>query len=302
MRPLIIWRISDGRRGHDSQSLGLTRALGRLTPCQTFDIAALPWPRALTVWLGAGFPGAARLPDPQLIVGAGHGTHVSMLAARRARGGRAAVLMRPTLPACCFDFCIIPEHDAAPASGRILRSCGPLNTILAAPQPDPTHGLILIGGPSRHFQWDFPVLQPQLQALLDAGGMHWTIADSPRTQAGDSERLAALSGAEFVHWREAGANWLENQLRSAGTVWVTADSMSMIFEALTAGSAVGILDLPARRTDRVSRAVADLIARGMVTPFQAWQSGHRPVAHRPTLAEADRCAALLLQQLPVAGA
>ena len=295
MGPLSVWRISDGRRGHDSQSLGLVQALGRLTPCQTFDVPALPWPQALAACLSGRFPGAHRFPNPHLIIGAGHGTHVSILAARRARGGKAVVLMRPTLPTSCFDLCIIPEHDPAPANGRILRSCGPLNTLRPATQQDPARGLILVGGPSRHFHWRFTEMLPRLQALLQTSGLRWTLADSPRTPAADSERLAGLPGAEFVRCREASADWLENQLRAAGTVWVTADSMSMIFEALTAGAGVGILELPERRQDRVTRAVSDLTARGMVTPFQCWHSGRRLVAQRPVLAEADRCAALLLR-------
>ncbi len=295
--PLIVWRITDGRRGHDSQSLGLTQALGRLTPCQTFDLPALPWPRALAGWLAGNLPGTERLPNPQLIVGAGHGTHASILAARRARGGRAVVLMRPTLPSHCFDFCIIPEHDPGPASDRVLRSNGPLNTLRAATQQDPARGLILIGGPSRHFHWRFDELLPRIQKLLAATGLRWTLSDSPRTPCADSDRLAGLPGADFVRHGDVAADWLEHQLRSAGTVWVSADSMSMIFEALTAGSAVGILELPARRTDRVTRAVSELIARGMVTPFSSWQHGHRHVGHRPALAEADRCAALLLQRM-----
>ena len=302
MGPLIVWRVSDRRRGHDSQSLGLTQALGRLNPCQTFDVPALPWPQAFACWVRGTFPSADRLPDPQLIVGAGHGTHGSMLAARHVRGGKVVVLMRPTLPTSCFDFCILPEHDPAPASGRILRSCGPLNTLIAAGQQDPAQGLILIGGPSRHFHWRFDQLLPPIEALLRSPGITWTVCDSPRTPAGDSERLAALTGANFMRFREAGAGGLENQLRAAGTVWVTADSMSMIFEALTAGSAVGILELPARGTDRIAFAVSDLIARGSVTPFQSWQPGRRLVALRPALREADRCAALLLQRLTAADA
>jgi len=300
MRPLTAWRISDGRRGHDSQSLGLIQALGRLAPVQSFDLPALPLPQALIAWLGRKFPGAERLPDPVLIVGAGHATHVSMLAARRARGGMAVVLMRPTLPASAFDYCIIPEHDTAPDNNRVLRSCGPLNTQSAAAGQDPARGLILVGGPSRHFQWGFAELLPRIQALLATGAVQWTVSDSPRTPEADSRRLGELAGAEFVRWRDAGAGWLEGRLQTAGTVWVTADSMSMIFEALSAGSAVGILELPARRADRVTRSIRDLIDRGIVTPFASWQSGSRLIAHGPVLAEADRCAALLLQRIAAA--
>ncbi len=302
MGPLILWRISDGRRGHDAQSLGLTQALGRLTPCQTFDIAALPWPQALAGWVRGIFPVADELPNPHLIVGAGHGTHGAMLAARRARGGKTVVLMRPTLPASCFDFCIIPEHDPAPAFGHILRSCGPLNSVTPGTERDPARGLILMGGPSRHFHWHMEALLLHIETLIRTPGVTWTLTDSPRTPATDSARLSRMSGVSFVACQSAGKNWLADQIPRAGMVWVTADSMSMIFEALSAGAAVGVLDLPPRGKDRITVAVSDLVARGMVTSFAAWQPGQRLVVRQPALQEADRCAALILQHLTAAGA
>lgn len=298
--PLIVWRLSDGRRGHDSQSLGLTQALGRLTSCQTLDLPTLPWPQALACWVRGVFPPADQSPNPHLIVGAGHGTHASLLAARRARGGKVVVLMRPTLPTTWFDFCIIPEHDPAPAGAHILRSCGPLNTLTAGTQADPARGLILIGGPSRHFHWRFDALLPRIETLLETTDIRWTLCNSPRTPATDSERLAGLAGATFVPCHSVHADWLAKQLRAVGTVWVTADSMSMIFEALSAGSAVGILELPGHGMGRVTGVVSDLVARGLVTPFRSWRPGHRLVAHGPALREADRCAALLLQRMSAA--
>ena len=34
----IIWRLTDGKPGHESQSLGLAHALQRMRPCQLIDI------------------------------------------------------------------------------------------------------------------------------------------------------------------------------------------------------------------------------------------------------------------------
>ncbi|MCX7590023.1 MAG: mitochondrial fission ELM1 family protein, partial [Kiritimatiellae bacterium] len=53
-------------------------------------------------------------------------------------------------------------------------------------------------------------------------------------------------------------DWLPAQLTRAGQVWVTAHPLSMIYEALTAGAAVGILDLPPRRSSLVSRGLIEL--------------------------------------------
>ena len=72
------------------------------------------------------------LPTPDLLLGAGHHTHLSLLAARRIRGGKVVVLMRPSLPPGLFDLCLIPEHDAPPARPNVLATRGALNRIQPA--------------------------------------------------------------------------------------------------------------------------------------------------------------------------
>lgn len=292
-----LWRFSDRRRGHDAQSLGLTRALCALISCNVYELAATPWPQALVCWISGAFAAGAALPDPDLIIGAGHGTHLSLLAARRARGGRAIVLMRPTLPSSWFDCCIIPEHDGVAAGRRIIVSRGPLNFVSPAGSHDRAAGLILIGGPSRHAAWRFNMYRARIQALSATPGIAWTVCDSPRTPVADSAALAVLGGIRFVSWRDAGAGWLAENLAEFGQIWVTGDSVSMVYEALSAGAAVGVMDDVSGAANRVSRAIAALVARGDVTTFEAWQSGRRPEPPDRPLREAHRCATLLLDIL-----
>jgi hypothetical protein len=141
-----------------------------------------------------------------------------------------------------------------------------------------------------------------MDALLAGAGVAWTVTDSPRTPPGDSAGLARLGGARFLSWRDAGPDWLAENMSAFGQVWVTGDSLSMIFEALSAGTAVGVLDLPWHGQGRVARAVSGLIADRSVTSFAAWRAGRRPVPALPPLREADRCAALLLDRLAMRGA
>ncbi|NTV85962.1 MAG: hypothetical protein HGA21_04395, partial [Burkholderiaceae bacterium] len=74
-----VWIISDGKPGHVNQSLGLAEALARATPTAMLTLPALPVWRAWLAWLLKHFPGNS-LPIPDLIVGAGHSTHVTLLA------------------------------------------------------------------------------------------------------------------------------------------------------------------------------------------------------------------------------
>ena len=80
------------------------------------------------------------------------------------------------------------------------------------------------------------------------------------------------------------------ELTRVSRVWVSEDSMSMTYEAITAGAAVGLLSVPRRRNSRVTRGVENLIAKGWVTSFAQWQSGE-PLSTAPlNLNEARRCA------------
>ena len=117
--PHVVWRFSDGKAGHDNQSQGLAGALNRLRPVEIITLDPLPAVMALSA-LGGGQRALWRnIPAPGIVLGAGHRTHLSLLAARRMRGGKAIVLMRPSLPLCLFDLCLIPAHDAPPARPNV---------------------------------------------------------------------------------------------------------------------------------------------------------------------------------------
>ena len=94
-------------------------------------------------------------------------------------------------------------------------------------------------------------------------------------------------------------DWLPQQLQTAATVWVTNESVSMIYEALTSGAAVGVLTLPKLRESRVTRGIDSLISRNVITPFDRWQ--HTFIIRRSTQTfnEADRCADHVTQELMV---
>ena len=327
MRPLVVWRFSDGKAGHDGQSRGLVEALARLRPVEALTLDPLPALTAITVLLSGNFPGWRDVPTPDVVLGAGHRTHLSLLAARRIHRGKAVVLMQPSLPLALFDLCLIPEHDAPPARRYVLATHGALNRIQPSTALEPSRGLLLIGGPSAHFAWDNENLYRQIVAIVAADpAMQWTLTTSRRTPAGFLEHLSPLPPAPLhdgerelpktpsplvgegwggqgersplktVPFAETGPDWLPAQLARAGQVWVTADSVSMVYEALTAGATVGVLEVPHKHASRVSRGLEQLASESWVTPFADW-SPDRPL-HRPpqTFNEAERCARWIIEQ------
>lgn len=293
MSPLVAWRFSDGKAGHDQQSRGLIEALNRLRPVQTCTLEPLPPWGALQTWLGRRWADWEHLPTPDLLVGAGHHNHLSLLAARRRRGGRIVVLMRPSLPLAWFDLCLIPQHDAPPARPNVLATRGALNRLQPSTQLEPERGLLLIGGPSAHFGWDQANLHQQIMTILAATPtIAWTLTTSRRTPTAFLEQMPGHAEPRLtvVPVAATGPDWLPGQLARAAQVWVTADSVSMVYEALTAGAAVGILAAPLQRANRISQGIETLARQGWVTPFADWRPGASLTRPAGAFAEAERFA------------
>lgn len=292
---LVIWRLYDGKAGHDRQSQGLVKALAAITTVSVHNVAITEQRVSLLDYLARRLPFGGRFARPDLIIGAGRRCQWPMLAARRARGGSTIYLMKPQIGARFFDLCVIPRHDKAIDSPTVIVSDGVLNDVAVSTSHGPD-GLILVGGPSDHYSWDEAALLRQIEAILAVTpNKQWVFADSRRTPQTTRDRLKGLSDgrAMFTHFGDAPADWLIERFARTDTVWVSSDSVSMMYEALSAGVAVGLLEVPAKRTDRITQMVDDLTNRELVTPYTRWRAGQQLVAHAP-LAEAARCAKVIL--------
>ena len=301
-RALVVWQWTDGKRGHERQCDGLLQALAER---RSLDHHLLPVPSSplqrLCGFLGASLPALRGLPNPDLILGAGRACALPMLAARRARGGRVVCIMRPQLPPACFDLCIIPRHDGVAPSAHVELSEGPLNAMRPAASREAGLGVILLGGPSAHHTWDERAMLAQVARVLAARpDMRWLATDSRRSPTSLAARLAAHDGLSFFSHRDTAPDWLPSLLARAEQVWVSADSVSMIYEALSAGARVGVLDVPVQRADRISAIAGDLLARGLVMSLQSNMSDTD--ASPPVLREADRIAEIILARWPMLGA
>lgn len=221
-----------------------------------------------------------------------------MLAARRAHGGRALVLMKPSLPRRCFDLCIVPEHDGIAPDARTLITQGALNRMRASNQRQAERGLILIGGVSPHFEWNSEAIALQIQSILaNTPHVQWTLADSRRTPSDFFAKLSPHPRLQCVSHATTSPDWLPDQLAHAATVWVTPDSASMVYEALTAGADVGVFDLPVNPRSRIGHAIARLADAQRVTRFISWCAHGKLHPNLHPLAEADRCAHWILAWL-----
>lgn len=299
---LTLWLITDNKPGHRSQLQGLAQALAARTAVDTHWIDAPAGRSSLWQWLGGRFPAGADLPAPDLILVAGHRTHLAGLAARRARGGKLVALMQPSLPLGWFDLCVIPQHDKPPARTNVLATRGVLNTARPSAEREADTGLFLIGGPSKHHGWDTHGLLAQIDAILAATpGMRWTLTTSRRTPAETEAALLTLRerGVDVRPVADTAPGWAMSQVARSAQAWVTEDSVSMVYESLTAGAATGLLAVPRLGETRVTAGVAALQREGFVTAFADWQRESHLRAAPTRLAEADRVAEAVLSRWPM---
>lgn len=282
--------LSDGKPGHVNQSLGLADALVRLRPQLGVQVIPAMSRRSAI----AGLVKAPRIREctdkPKLLIAAGHATHLSLFALRRTYSCPIVVLMRPSFPGAFFDLRIEPRHDGGHESERCWISEGPLNRM----QPSASRtqeGLMLLGGPSPHYAWDEGGLVEQIKTLCD-GRRQWQLTSSRRTPPSLLSALRDLRapGLQVHDATNLPSTWLSQTLPGCAECWVTPDSASMVYEALTAGSAVGVFDLPASPGSRVVSAIEGLAAQKKITTFTAYTAGNIPVAPVPPFAEADRIA------------
>ena len=296
---VVVWRFTDGKAGHEKQSLGLVQALKGLVPLEVhvFDVRfmSMLW-RQLR---GHALHGDIEVPIPDLIIGAGTRTHVPMLLSRLVCGGKVIALMKPSLPHRVFDLVFVPRHDRYLRKGNLVETRGVICPQSEASKRDNV-GLILLGGANRHLQWCSEDVAGQVARIAGAAPeIEWRVCDSRRTPEDIRVALPSLANVSYHPWRDTASDFLANELAAARYVWVTADSASMLYEALSAGAAVGVIVLRRKRlrpSDKLSRGIRLLKTQGHVF---LTSDGYRLQDSLPPphfFSEARRCAGIVAQR------
>jgi hypothetical protein len=240
--------------------------------------------------------GAQQTPD--WVIAAGSKTHLPLLWCKWVVGAKAFLLMRPSLPLWLFDAVCMPYHDSPPKRRSVLGTHGVINHILPRYEGRNKHqGLILLGGINTHYYWDNAVIIEQLKCIALASDTEWLVSDSPRTPVGLLEELAslALPNIKVLSYADTEQGWLPRILSEVGQVWVSCDSVSMVYESVSSGTPTGLLNLTPQRKSRVTKSMAQLATSGLATAFKSTALAKPlPLAERP-LWEADRVADWWLQ-------
>jgi mitochondrial fission protein ELM1 len=316
---LRAWRLVDGRRGHENMSRALLAELERRLPITSVDVPSRSWRERV----GAVYRSIALALDnhgerPNLIIGVGHRTHFALAIAARMLAAKSVVILKPTLPLRWFDYAIIPAHDNVAAGQTRFVTRGALNRMQPAAECDPDLALVLVGGPSKHHTWVDREVVETIGAVVDQDAAeHIVIATSRRTPSRTTQllrqRLASCARAsgrriELIEPHMVSDDWLMDTLAVAERAWVSEDSVSMVYEALSAGCRTGILPVSRRSPTRVVKHLLDLVGDGSVARFRGtWLEPVRmldrtdwpaePLGVRASLNEAARAGEWVAQRL-----
>ncbi|MFG0257182.1 MAG: mitochondrial fission ELM1 family protein [Phycisphaerales bacterium JB043] len=300
--PPIIVRFTDGKAGHENQTVGLVDAIERRiggVETHTLDVTRLRSSIFGLIRFYTNPPGD--FPRADLWIGAGHATHQHLRAAARYIGGYSIVCMNPgsRWARRAFDLCLIPAHDGVAEAPNVVRTRGALNAMVPSDSHDSSRGLFLIGGPSKHHGWDAEGIADQVgQVVSSVADVRWELTTSRRTPEDTLETLRAISASNLVITPvgETHRGWVGERLAMTGQCWISEDSVSMVYESLTSGAHTGVLDVARRHTGRVARGIDVLITEGQVTRFESSVLDLRAAPHAGSLWEADRCAQIVIDR------
>lgn len=264
-RAITVWRFTDGKAGHEKQTQALVEGLASYRDIKLHDISLSEIHQINRALLFGTWPELTHLEKPDIALGAGHATHLAILAAKRAYQAKAVVVMNPSAPAFLFDAIITPAHDGYSKKGnRIVTPTALAPSVNSMPQAE--KGLILLGGINNHFQWpEQATLQLISQLISKRPKLHWQISNSRRTPHSTTTAVENLckqnNQCTFIDCNDSPANWLANELRSTSEIWITVDSVSMVSEALNTKAGVGIIDLPPtnpKKANKIQRTIANI--------------------------------------------
>jgi mitochondrial fission protein ELM1 len=252
----VIWRFIDGKAGHDKQSLGLVENLKNQTKCRVFDfnVQSQTNPILNIIFNNYKLPEGTTKPD--IAIGAGHKTHLHLLAVKRCLNARIVVIMKPSLPLKLFDLCVIPKHDDVKSGTNVFITNTPLVNFNLNMKKKENMALFLIGGPSKHFYWNSKILLEQIKNISKKFKFKkLLITTSRRTPIDfiDEFNRLKIKNIKLYEYTKTTNDWLDKNIIRAKNIWVTNDSYSMLIEAIASGANTDVLELKIKKKSKLSR-------------------------------------------------
>ena len=335
-RPLKALLLSDGKPGHYHQAEGVLAALARLRPVETHRMVLrrrflLPTRTlqqllnrgtspGLVLRLGYGIAGHD-LPAADVVVSAGGETLAANAAIAKLLSVPNIFCGRPRRLAEHIRLVIVSLERFAAQPNHLLALPPSPFEVAPSHQPEPVGPAnplrlagVLVGGDSGSVTYcakDWETLVDFLRQSHQSHRLRWLVTTSRRSDRQVADALAALAAEKdgpierFIDYRTAGPGTLAHILAAAQAILVTADSTTMITQAVGARlPVVGVASDAGAMEERESE-YRDLLARkgwyrslsfSELTP-NAFLNALAQVTPRKTSA-LDELATALQQRLP----
>ena len=254
----IIWRLLDGKTGHEKQSLALVKNLKNQANCKIFNINIQDLENPFLALILKKYNLNKGLIRPDIAIGAGHKTHFHLLAIKRYFGAKIVVIMKPSLPLKFFDLCVIPKHDDVKSGTNVFITNTPLVNFNLNMKKKENMALFLIGGPSRHFHWDSKLVLEQIKNISKKFKFKkLLITTSRRTPLEfiDEFKRLKIKNIQLYEHTKIINNWLDKNIIKVKNIWVTNDSYSMLIEAIASGAYTDILELKIKKKSKLSKEI-----------------------------------------------
>ena len=300
--------LLDGRPGHEKQTLGIIGALKKKIPVKVTEIKVARqsiWDFFCGMfWLHLpcfSLP-ETQFVDPDLLITTGSKTHLQALLYKKKYNIPAITCMAPDpIHRYRFDLCFVPVHDGFKQKKNIVTTVGPPNCSVNRGLHREKQGLILIGGvDQKSHRWNKEEIGEKIKAIIKRDSqIEWFISSSPRTPDDTVLMLENISllhpHVSFYNYKDTESGWIEQQYDDSTVVWVTADCVSMMFEALTAGCRVGVIPVNwKKKNNKFEKSVAFLVNNGFVLPYEIWVRQQETWSEHDNLNEAQRCADIII--------
>lgn len=300
----------DGSPGHEKQTLGIVKQLKKkidfeIIKCQVEKPSLIA---QFINWLYYFWNPTQNIncntADVDLAIGTGTHTHLPLLALKKSDNIHIVTCMSPA-PSLSdsFDLIFAPNHDNVASRENVVSTIGPPNTNENKNQHEENSVLILIGGsdPKSHV-WDDTAIIHAVEKLISyEANKKFIISSSPRTPINTEEKLSEiadnLTNVEFHRFKDTPSGWVEQQYSRSRYVWVTGDSISMVYEALSSGCKVGIIPVTWKaKNSKFLRSANYLEEKQLTVELEAYLQGKTTWTNNRSLNEAERCAEEILRR------
>ncbi len=301
----------DGSPGHEKQTLGIVKQLKKKIDFEVIK-CRVEKPSLIAQFINwfYYFWNPAQLmncntADVDLAIGTGTHTHLSLLTAKKSSNIHIVTCMSPAPYLIdSFDLIFAPNHDNVASRENVVATVGPPNINENKNQHEENSVLILIGGadPKSHIWNDTAIIHSVEKLISYEADKKFVMSSSPRTPINTEEKLGEIAGSfpnvEFHRFKETPSGWVEQQYSRSRYVWVTGDSISMVYEALSSGCKVGIIPVTWKaKNSKFLRSINYLQEKLLTVELEAYLNGKATWKKNCSLNEAERCAEEILRRL-----